>query len=703
MRRAAAQLTSYRSTRSGPSRSGIYSFCLGILSAVAWAEGPPPEDGTICLAVLDPLAAELSCPCVKGYAQRDYRALARWLEESTGRRVRIGFGGSLANAIEDAESDRFDLAIGKLSVITADAAAQKVGAEPLCALADKQGSTDVRGLFVVATDDAAEEVADLFDYTILLGPSDHHEKHELAITALRAVGLEESFDTMTCATCSDAAATLLEAGADKPHAAVISAYAEPLLEGCGTVPAGAVRVVGETGPTPFVVACVPATLDHALRDTLRRALLAVRERPDLCGKLESRGGFVDWDLLGRDWPGWRGPRRDGFVPGLPTCLPDSATIVWRRTLARSGLGGVAVMGRHVVIGDRNDADSHDVFRCFDAETGEPLWEYDYEAPGSLDYGNSPRATPLIENGRVHLLGALGHLHCVAADDGRLLWKKQLIDDYDVPESALSAWGYCSSPLLVAGRLIVNPGAPQASLVALNPATGDEIWRCAGRPAGFASFIAVHPPTGCQIVGYDRETVGGWDLADGVRRWSLEPKTSEDFRVPTPVVLADGSAGVRIALSSETAGTAVVVIGKDGVAAWEDVGRPDDLACDMCTPVRVSGWLCGVRERFVAIAGGPDATLTYEDQDGSFATYAAVVSGSTSVLTIGNDARLTLHRLEDGVWKRAGQMDVLDDPPASAPIYSHPAFAGDRMVIRTNHELTCVSFTSLEAIASGDED
>lgn len=657
----------------------------------------------LCVAVLDPLAAQLSCPCVKGYAQRDYRALASWLEAETGKKVTIGFGSSLSAAMKQAGSDRFDLAIGKFSVLAADAAALGMGAEPLCALANKQGSTDVCGLFVVAADDAAETVEDLFEYTFLVGPPEHVEKHELAVAALRVAGFPEPFDTVVCATCSDAAATLLDAPSDPPHVAVLSDYAEPLLEGCGTVPAGAVRVVGKTEPSPFIVACVPSSMDHALRDTLRRALLALSDQPEVCATLESKGGFVDWDLIGRDWPGWRGPRRDGFVPGLPTRLPDTATVVWRRTLARSGLGGVAAVGRHVVIGDRNDADTHDIFRCFDTETGETIWEHEYEARAALDYGNSPRATPLIENGRVHLLGAMGHLHCVTVESGDLLWKRHLVDDYRVPEAALSAWGYCSSPLIAAGRLVVNPGAPEASLVALNPATGADVWRSPGRPAGYASFIAVHPAAGRQIVGYDRESLGGWDLVTGARLWSLAPRSVDDFRVPTPVALVGKADPVRVAVSSETAGTAIVVIGDDGTATWDEGCHSDELACEMCTPVNVAGWLCGVRDRFVAIDCRGDAADIYEDEDDSFATYAAVVSGSANVLTVGNDARLTLHRLEQGVWSRSGQMNILDEPPVAAPLYAHPAFVGNRVFIRTDHELLCIVLAPPEAASAGAED
>ena len=78
----------------------------------------------------------------------------------------------------------------------------------------------------------------------------------------------------------------------------------------------------------------------------------------------------------------------------------------------AGLSGVAATQQYVVVADRDPLDHFDVFRCLDAQSGQQLWQIQYAAPGNLDYGNSPRATPVIRDGLVYLLGAFGDLHCV---------------------------------------------------------------------------------------------------------------------------------------------------------------------------------------------------------------------------------------------------------------------------------------------------
>ena len=140
---------------------------------------PPPVpaadgadgDGTpsLVLVVMDPLAAQLSCPCVKGYAQRDYDALATHLSHALGRPVRLGFGESLTAGLEAAKADRADIVIGKDSVVRADAA--KAGATMVAAwvLTDADGSIETRGLFVVAAEDAAQSLDEIIDFCAILG------------------------------------------------------------------------------------------------------------------------------------------------------------------------------------------------------------------------------------------------------------------------------------------------------------------------------------------------------------------------------------------------------------------------------------------------------------------------------------------------------------------------------------------------------
>jgi ABC-type phosphate/phosphonate transport system substrate-binding protein len=671
--------------------------CIGILwtGRHCRAEDAPRQADSIVLVVMDPLAARLSCPCVKGYAQRDYDALAAHLEASLSRPVRIGYGESLSKGLKAAAAKRAHIVIGKDSVVRADAAAAGTSLAAACSLTDKTGSTQTSGLFVVTTDDDAESLDETIDYAIYAGRPEHVEKHDLALAALRAAGLPEPFDVHEFDSCSDAAAEMLEAEQPAQIVAVISSYAKPLLEGCGAVPPGSLRVIGETEPTRFITAFVDEAIALEERDAIRLALLAVADDAKLLGKLESSRGFIRL-TTDEGWTGWRGPGRLGHASWLPSELPEKPAVVWSQPLVQGGLGGIAATRTHVVMGDRDDTDERDVFKCFDAETGELLWEVAYDAPGQLDYGNSPRATPLIENGRVHLLGAMGDLHCAALATGEVLWRRHLMRDFAVPKTAFSAWGYCYSPLVADGRLIVSPGAADAAVVALDPATGAELWRAPGRAAGYGSFVAAYPGGRGQVIGFDETTLGGWDVATGRRLWEWKPPVGGGFNVPTPVIVQDDP--LRILVSTETDGTCLLSLGPDGILAPQALAQSEDLSAEMATPVVVGKHVIGVQDRLVALDAGDALRTVAAVEDPSLATYAAVISGPTNVLVIGNGGRLAIYDVaEDGCRLNSTTTVLPASEPSDAkcPIYSHPALVGTRLYIRGGHDLVCVDLAAQE--------
>ena len=247
---------------------------------------------TFSLVVMDPLAAPLSCPCVEGYAQRKYEALAEHLEQTLGRPVRLSFGESLSMALKKSGGDT-DLIIGKESVVRADAKAADLGITLVGHLTDKQGSTKQRGLIVVNRDDPAHKLQQLQDYTIIFGPSEAVEKHSAAIALLSEAGIEIPQDRQRIdAACSDGACKVIDLGPASKTAAVISSYAQPLLEGCGTIKKGDLRVVGQTSDVPFIAAFATDNLSASERTVVAEALTSVAEKPDVLLALESLIGFL---------------------------------------------------------------------------------------------------------------------------------------------------------------------------------------------------------------------------------------------------------------------------------------------------------------------------------------------------------------------------------------------------------------------------
>jgi ABC-type phosphate/phosphonate transport system substrate-binding protein len=273
---------------------------LTVLPATALADEKPKEkpapvipENALVVLVLDPLAAELSCPCVAGYAQRNYDKLGKHIEGKLGRPVAVVYSESLAGAIKKA-GGKGHLVIGKDSVVRATAPDNKLTVSHLAALTGKDGKTTQTGLVCVAAADKAISPADLKGYTIYFGSPTAEEKSAAAVKMFKDFGLELPEKLVTCDTCTQGATKVVEeAKAGNKVAAVVSSYAQPLLEGCGTIKKGELRVVAETDPVPFIAAFATGSLAAGEQTSVKAALLAVGAVKELLTALETKNGFVE--------------------------------------------------------------------------------------------------------------------------------------------------------------------------------------------------------------------------------------------------------------------------------------------------------------------------------------------------------------------------------------------------------------------------
>jgi len=261
-------------------------------SAAIAVEPYGPAKAELTIVVMDPMAGPLACDCVQGYAQRKYERLADYLHSELGKTVKVVWSESLVTALSGQAEGQAQIVIGKDSVARAEAATTKISYEPVAQLTDKQGSVMQRGLFVVLASAKVSSLLDLEGYSILFGPDDCSEKSSAPKAALAniEIGFKEG---EVCPSCSIAAKKLKELGSDHAVAAVISSYAAPLLEGCGTIKKGDLRVVGESEDVPFISVFVASSLDAKVRSAITSSLLAMKT-PELLSALETKDGFIKY-------------------------------------------------------------------------------------------------------------------------------------------------------------------------------------------------------------------------------------------------------------------------------------------------------------------------------------------------------------------------------------------------------------------------
>src|SRR5438093_6895501 len=130
-------------------------------------------------------------------------------------------------------------------------------------------------------------------------------------------------------------------------------------------------------------------------------------------------------LPGQDWPQWRGPNRDAKAVGFkaPKTWPKELAQKWKVTVGE-GVATPSLAGEKLYVFSRQSG--AEIIRSMDAASGKELWQNKYDslgASGPASWFSGPRATPAVADGKVVTLGVRGVLSCLAAADGKLLWRK----------------------------------------------------------------------------------------------------------------------------------------------------------------------------------------------------------------------------------------------------------------------------------------
>jgi outer membrane protein assembly factor BamB len=681
-----------------PLRTVLTALALCLAAGPAAAPAPQP----VLLVVMDPLAKELACACVPGYGQRDYRKLAARLRTALQEPVQIEFSDDLADSLALAADRARVLVIGDRALVADAARRAQWPARPFGALTDREGQTTAPALFVVRKDDPARELRDLAGRCVFLGLAEADPRRAAALEALRAAALNPPAQIESRPAATEAALDVLDSTASPPPVAVIPAYALPLIEGCGTARPGDLKVLARTAPAPFITAFLSRDCPAELARRIEQTLLDLKRDTRLLRDLESKAGFQALPAESpappppasapgpgpraeADWPDWRGPNRDGRVPRLPQRLPEPPRVVWQKAAMPGCLAGLSVSQGRLVLAERDFADERDVYRCLDAATGEVLWRIEFPAPGQLDYGQSPRATPVLRDGRAYLLGAFGGLRCVSLADGRLLWERDLRRDF---QARVPSWGWCATPLVVDGLVIVNPGAPDAALAALDAGTGRTRWTTPGAPPAYAALVCATLGGRRQLVGYDKVSLGGWDVASGRRLWRLVPPETGDFNVPTPLVV-DGD----LVVATENNGTRRYRFDNAGRIVSPPAAAFTDLAPDSTTPVATAGRLFGVHRELFCLDLRAGLRPVWRHEDEALGDHATLLADAERVLVVTLGGELWLVDALADTCRILSRQRVFAE---EVEVYSHPALAGARLFVRGGERVLCLDLSEAGA-------
>jgi outer membrane protein assembly factor BamB len=434
--------------------------------------------------------------------------------------------------------------------------------------------------------------------------------------------------------------------------------------------------------------------------------------------------FTASGVVADDWPQWLGPERGGIwreTGILSKFSSDGPKVRWRTSIG-SGYAGPAVAGGKVFITDRtldkNTRNPDNAFArsrvpgeervlCLDEATGRVLWTHAYECAYAVSYPAGPRATPLIHEDKVYTLGTMGNLLCLNVSDGKVIWSKDFVRDYEAP---MPVWGFAAHPLLDGDKLICLVGGPDHIVMAFDKNTGKELWHTlSAREPGYCPPMIYTFGGKRQLIIWHPQAVVGLNPDDGKELWSVPFESKAGLSVPTP-----RQAGDLLFITAFYDGAMMLKFAPDNpkpTVLWkgkvhsERPDRTDTLHSIIPTPFLKDGYIygiCSYGELRCLRADTGERVWESLQATGSAKTdsdrwkNAFLVPSGDRVFLFNESGDLIIARLTRQGYEEIDRAHILEptNTMAGRPVvWSHPAFADRCVFARNDKEIVCVSLAA----------
>jgi outer membrane protein assembly factor BamB len=385
-----------------------------------------------------------------------------------------------------------------------------------------------------------------------------------------------------------------------------------------------------------------------------------------------------------DWPGFRGPGRDGIVRGLRIALDwqkSPPPVLWRQRVGPAWSSMAVVDG---CVFTQEQRVQREAVVCRDARSGRELWVH--ENPGRFDEpmsGPGPRATPTFAAGRIFAQGALGTLDCLDAATGRVIWTRDIRTDAG---AAVPMWGFSGSPLVTADRVIVFAGGDgNKGLLAYSTDGGAPVWTSDAGKVSYASPQQFDRGAEQQTLIFTNEGLSAVDAATGQIRWKLPiepgvgiPSSIQACRIDADsLVLGNGVAfGVeRIRVSPD---------GRSATRGWV-TRRMKPSFSDM---VYHDGFIYGFDGTVFCCVDANTGDRKW--RDGRYGAGQVVLLADQGVMIVtSEDGQVILLRCNPQQNEELGRFQAV-----SGKAWNHPAVAGDRLYVRSDGEMACIQLGAM---------
>ena len=387
-----------------------------------------------------------------------------------------------------------------------------------------------------------------------------------------------------------------------------------------------------------------------------------------------------------NWPQWRGPNRDGFLPKdapWPAKISEgNLTQSWRVELGK-GYPGPIVSDQLVFTIE--SMENQESVKAFDRKSGKLAWSVEWEGKMKVPFfaaknGSWVRSTPAFDGENLFVCGMRDVLHSIHAKTGKINWKVDFVERYDTP---LPAFGMVCSPLIEGDHLYIQAGS---GFVKLDKKTGKSIWRTLTDKGGmfgsaFSSPVIKEINGVKQLVVQTRTDLAGVDPQSGKKLWSKPIKAFRGMNILTPTILDN-----QIFTSSYGGKSLMLDIQKTGDKQSVQLAWENKQEGYMSGPIMIDGF-CYIhlkKQRITCLDMKNGETKWISSE--SFGKYMSMVSNGKEILALDESGILYL------IKPSPEKFIILEKRTISeSPTWAHLALSGNQLFVRELEALACYSW------------
>jgi len=405
-------------------------------------------------------------------------------------------------------------------------------------------------------------------------------------------------------------------------------------------------------------------------------------------------GASSWGLAaslpaaqGMDWPQFRGPDRDNISKetGLLRQWPAKGPrVLWTVPVAQ-GYAGAAIVAGRVYHHDYDEKKSDWRVHCRQLATGKEIWRFAENRPIRPNHAIT-RTVPGVDGRYVLSLDPKCVLHCLDAQTGKQLWRKNLVTEY---KTAIPPWYNGQCPLIEKDRVVIATGGA-AIMVALDKATGKEIWRTPNPGNLLLSHVSIMPAVLGGVRQYLYGTLNGplgISPSDGKLLWQF-PRKFNVAVAPSPLAVD----GERVFMTaSYDAGSVMVRVRQVGgtfrAEAVFDM-KKNEWNSEVHTPIVYKGHMFAVGKKrrglFTCLSFDGKEVWT-SDGKAAFGLGSFLLADGMFFILDGNTGMLRLIEASTTEYRELAQAQVLNGSDVWGPM----ALSDGKLVLRDLTKMVCI--------------